>query len=85
LNHFCSQNGVTVFVGNISSESRAKYGIVGGPINLTQRVQALAKPEEVLLSHSAYRDAGRDLLGRNSFEVQMKGIHETAELYVVEN
>jgi adenylate cyclase len=78
-------NSGEVVVGNIGSESRAKYGIVGAPVNLTQRIQVMAKGGEVLLSHSAYRHAAKDLLVRNSFEVQLKGIHETMKLYVVEH
>jgi adenylate cyclase len=77
-------NSGEVVVGNIGSESRAKYGIVGAPVNLTQRIQAMAKGGEVLLSRSAYLHAAKDLLVRNSFEVHLKGIHETTELYVVE-
>ena len=42
-------NSGEVVVGNIGSESRAKYGIVGAPVNLTQRIQAVAKGGEVLI------------------------------------
>jgi adenylate cyclase len=78
-------NSGEVVVGNIGSESRAKYGIVGAPVNPTQRIQAMAKGGEVLLSHSAYAHVANDVMVRNSFEVQMKGIRETMRLYVVEN
>lgn len=78
-------NSGEVVVGNIGSESRAKYGIVGAPVNLTQRIQATAKGGEVLLSDSAYRHAAKDLMISNSFEVQMKGIREVIKLYLVES
>jgi adenylate cyclase len=78
-------NSGEVVVGNIGSESRAKYGIVGAPVNLAERIQAMAKGGEVLLSDSAYAHVAKDVTVRNSFEVQMKGIHETTELYVLEN
>jgi class 3 adenylate cyclase len=45
----------------------------------------MAKGGEVLLSHSAYAYVAKDLKVRNSYEVQMKGMHETTELYVVED
>ena len=45
----------------------------------------MAKGGEVLLSHSAYAHVAKDLKVRNSFEVQMKGMHETTVLYVVED
>jgi adenylate cyclase len=78
-------NSGEVVVGNIGSESRAKYGIVGAPVNLTQRIQATAKGGEIVLSGPAYVHVAKDLMVRNSFEVQMKGIHEIMKLYVVEN
>ena len=33
-----------VVVGNIGSAKRAKYGVVGTPVNLTSRIQTLAAP-----------------------------------------
>ncbi len=78
-------NSGEVVVGNIGSESSAKYGVVGAPVNLTQRIQAMAKGGEVILSQSAYAHVAKDLMVRNSFEVQMKGMHKTTELYVVEH
>jgi adenylate cyclase len=77
-------NAGEVVVGNIGSESRAKYGIVGSSVNLTQRIQSEAKGGEILLSHSAYVHVAKDVVLTNSFEVQMKGIHEATEIYVVE-
>jgi adenylate cyclase len=77
-------NSGEVVVGNIGSESRAKYGIVGSPVNLTQRIQATAKGGEIVLSPTAYRHAAKNLMVRNSFEVQLKGVRETMKLYVVE-
>jgi hypothetical protein len=41
-------------VGNIGSESRAKYGIVGTGGNLTHRLQAEARGGEVALSQAAF-------------------------------
>lgn len=77
-------NSGEVVVGNIGSESRAKYGIVGSPVNLTQRVQAEAKGGEIVLSHSAYGHAAKGLVVRDSFEVRLKGAREAVRLYVVE-
>jgi adenylate cyclase len=78
-------NAGEVVVGNIGSESRAKYGIVGAPVNLTQRIQALAKAGEVLLSDSAYAHVARDLVVSRSLEVELKGIREAVRVYAVEN
>jgi adenylate cyclase len=45
-------NAGEVVVGNIGSQTRTKYGIVGGPVNLTSRIQAQAEGGEILVSQA---------------------------------
>jgi adenylate cyclase len=75
-------NAGQVVVGNIGSETRAKYGIVGSAVNLTQRIQELARGGEVVISDSAYQYAGSHLNIKRSFEVQLKGLHEKMKLHI---
>jgi class 3 adenylate cyclase len=44
-----------VVVGNIGSETRVKYGIVGSAVNLAHRIQAQARGGEVVVSEDFYR------------------------------
>ena len=53
-------NSGEVVVGTIGSAKRAKYGVVGSPVNLTGRVQTLAAPGEVLITDATYQAAGGD-------------------------
>lgn len=39
-----------VVAGNIGSRDRVKYGVVGSPVNLAARIQAIAFGGEILLS-----------------------------------
>ncbi|MFH1349943.1 MAG: adenylate/guanylate cyclase domain-containing protein [Pseudomonadota bacterium] len=78
-------NSGEVVVGNIGSETRAKYGIVGSAVNLTQRIQAHAKGGEVVISEPVYRYAFKQLVIKHSFEAQLKGIQEGVTLYIVEH
>jgi adenylate cyclase len=73
-----------VVVGNIGSEARAKYGIVGSAVNLTHRIQGQAKGGEVVISEPTYQKAGPGLSVQKTFETRLKGIHEPVALYVVE-
>ncbi len=77
-------NAGEVVVGNIGSETRAKYGIVGSAVNVTQRIQSEAEGGEVVISQSVYSAAQDQLTIKKSFEAQLKGIQGNVKLYVVE-
>jgi adenylate cyclase len=73
-----------VVVGNIGSESRAKYGIIGSAVNLTNRIQALAKGGEVIVSEAAYGLAKEELIVKRNFQARLKGFKESMNLYSVQ-
>ncbi len=73
-----------VVVGNIGSESRAKYGIMGAAVNLAHRIQAQARGGEVVVSQDMYRLVQNEVTLTREFEVRLKGIKEPAALYAVE-
>jgi class 3 adenylate cyclase len=72
-----------VVVGNIGSRTRAKYGIVGAPVNLANRIQAVAKAGEIVCSDSVARRAGEVLKAAQSMEVGLKGIKGMVRLHVL--
>ncbi len=71
-------------VGNIGSSTRAKYGIVGSAVNITQRIQAEAKGGEVVISDSAYGFFKNDLRIKKSFSTQLKGVNGKTNLHIIE-
>jgi class 3 adenylate cyclase len=77
-------NAGEVVVGNIGSKTRAKYGIVGSAVNVTQRIQSEAEGGEVVISEPVYSATQDQLTIKRSFEAQLKGIQENVKLYVVE-
>lgn len=77
-------NAGQVVVGNIGSETRAKYGIVGSAVNLTQRIQGEAAGGEVVISDSIYRYSHRHLRIKKSSHVQLKGVQERITLHQIE-
>ena len=73
-----------VVVGNIGSETRAKYGIIGAEVNLTHRIQGQAHQGEVVISAAVFQIVGDMLMVRRTFEAELKGIAQPVTLYVVE-
>ena len=73
-----------VVVGNVGSEARAKYGIVGSAVNLTHRIQAQAKGGAVVVSQEICRQLKESLELKRSFTTKLKGVHEPMTLHVVQ-
>jgi adenylate cyclase len=74
-----------VVVGNIGSTTRAKYGIVGSAVNITQRIQSEAKGGEVIISNPVYDTMKNDLKIKKSFTAHLKGVQEKMMLHIVED
>lgn len=74
-----------VIVGNIGTESRAKYGIVGSNVNLTDRIQATAAAGKVVISEPTYEIICGSLKVAQEFKVCLKGVEEDKKLFEVES
>jgi len=76
-------NTGTVVVGNIGSERRTKYSVVGSHVNFASRMEAYALAGQVLISPSTYSRL-KDLVEvGDAIRVEMKGMPEPATLYNV--
>ena len=73
-----------VIVGNIGSPKRAKYGIIGSPVNLTHRIQGQAQAGEVMISEIVLHHSPNFLSVFRSFETHLKGISHPVTLYAVD-
>jgi adenylate cyclase len=63
-----------VVVGNIGSAERTKYGVVGGQVNLTSRIQSFTTGGQILISEATRREVGPILKLGKQMEVKAKGI-----------
>jgi len=74
-------NTGTVIAGNIGSEKRAKYSVIGNAVNLAARVESATVGGQILLSPFIYEHL-RDLAEvRPPTPVEVKGISEPILLY----
>ena len=73
-----------VIVGNLGSETRKKYGIVGSVVNLTSRIQATAWADEILISHAVYTHLKQELGLLRSFDAVFKGVDAPVKLHVLD-
>jgi len=65
-----------VVVGNIGSLKRAKYGIVGNPVNATYRMESATVGGQILISESTRHEVGDLLVIGSSHELRVKGLRE---------
>ncbi|PYQ14436.1 MAG: adenylate/guanylate cyclase domain-containing response regulator [Acidobacteria bacterium] len=70
-----------VIVGNIGSQTRAKYGVVGTNVNLTARIESFTLPGQILVSDSAAASAGEALVLGESRSFQAKGFKDPVTAY----
>jgi class 3 adenylate cyclase len=75
-----------VVVGTIGSDARAKYGVVGPPVNITSRIQEQAQKGQILISDAVLNKTaqGKDLQVKTSFPADLKGVDQTMTLHVIE-
>jgi class 3 adenylate cyclase/HAMP domain-containing protein len=74
-------NTGAVVVGNIGSERRTKYSVVGSHVNFAARMESCALAGQVLISPSTYERIKDVAEVREVLKVEMKGMPEPASLY----
>lgn len=72
-----------VIVGNIGSERRTKYGIVGSSVNLTYRIESYTKGGQILISEPTLQAAGQSVKIAGQQHIQPKGFQRSFTIYEV--
>jgi class 3 adenylate cyclase/HAMP domain-containing protein len=70
-----------VVVGNIGSEKRAKYSVVGSQVNFAARMESYSVGGQVLISASTYERVRDVAEVQDTMQVTMKGVPRPATLY----
>ncbi len=76
-------NTGTVIVGNIGSEMRLKYGIVGAPVNIASRIESDSVGGQVLVGLSTYELVSHQVTAESARTVMMKGVKAPIVYYPV--
>ena len=72
-----------VVAGNIGSQSRAKYAVVGNHVNLTARIESYTVGGQILISETTYNEVQNIVKTNGSIEVEPKGISQPISIYDV--
>ncbi|HIK05708.1 MAG TPA: adenylate/guanylate cyclase domain-containing protein [Trichormus sp. M33_DOE_039] len=76
-------NTAEVVVGNIGSEKRTKYGIIGSQVNLTYRIESYTVGGQIFVSESTINEVGSIVKVIGHKEVQTKGVMQPINIYEI--
>ena len=74
-----------VVAGNIGSQSRAKYAVVGNHVNLTARIESYTVGGQILISETTYAEVQEIVKTNGSMEVEPKGVSQPISIYDIQS
>lgn len=76
-------NSGEVIVGNVGSEKRFKYGVIGSAVNIASRVQNLAFDGAILVTEHCASKAGKKFNFLERQQLEVKGFSQPVTVYRV--
>ena len=70
-------------VGNFGSDQRLSYTIIGGEVNVAQRLEANCDPGGILISHETYSQVDDLVQVEERSSVSLKGIDRNIKTYAI--
>ncbi|TAK66775.1 MAG: adenylate/guanylate cyclase domain-containing protein [Bacteroidetes bacterium] len=76
-------NSGMAIAGNIGSEKRLNYSVIGDDVNLASRLVSLAKGGEIIISEATYEKVKQHFICEALEEIQVKGKSRPVQTYRV--
>lgn len=70
-------------VGNFGTENRLDFTALGTEVNLANRLESAAEPDEILLTHASYMLVKDMIMCRSRGNISAKGFHDPIPVYSV--
>lgn len=68
-------------VGNFGSNDRMDYTIIGGQVNIASRLESIAEPDSIYLSHAVFTLIQDEFDCSYVGNIKVKGVHHPIEVY----